>query len=148
VYELPIKDNSKAEQRRLLQYAPVRRMTPQELVKVQRCRDMYFKPKAQKQSDDKKAAEDSLGDPRQGPGEAEDIKTGSKPPPAKGGNEPADKSAGDGQVIYFMFGVSARMLTMLNIDTANPRSREGVVLAIARRRPSCTMNPKNLGPTG
>lgn len=95
-YELGLDRSS--DLRKFLQYAPIRRMTSTELVKVQRVRDAYFKPKSQKQSGGKKEGSEVPSDGKSGALEADaGVKAGAAAP-AKRENEPADKSTGGSEV--------------------------------------------------
>lgn len=96
LFEIPL-DGSKAQQRRLLQYAPVRRMTLNELIKVQRCRDAYFKPKPQKQSSENKEESELQGTGESSSGADAEVKAGGEAL-NKRQKAPAGKSMGDSEV--------------------------------------------------
>ena len=51
-WELTLVGTTKKDQRRVLEYAPCRRMTLAELAKTQRCRDAWFKLKTEQDKSD------------------------------------------------------------------------------------------------
>lgn len=79
MFELPLKSSFKSDQHKVQQYAPCRRMTTDELLKVQRCRDVWFKPKPQK-SEKKEEVEQDKGDSEQVKVKNESVKVEAKVP--------------------------------------------------------------------